>query len=306
MNSNDLVITSGWPTCYEAWAKFLDDCWEYDSMNPTLLREKLEGDPMADEELCLSAYYNNQLVGMMFAVRRDVRGQQLGYIKLMGVHKDSRRNKIATRLYEIAEQRLKDKGAETIRFYDVPLNYFMPGIDPRYTPAICFALKLGFKQFGESINMVTDLEELDLDTSVEEINLQKQGVLVRRATKDDDAQLKELLSEEWQLWNNEVDMAMADDPPSVHIAFINGKLRAFSVHNGNNKGTGWFGPMGTHPDMRGKGVGTILLKRCLLDMRNQGHKKAIIPWVAPIAFYSHFVNARIERVFWRMEKQLKN
>jgi GNAT superfamily N-acetyltransferase len=243
---------------------------------------------------------------MMFAVRRYVRGQQLGYIKLMGVGKDFRRKKIATRLYEIAEHRLKDRGAETIRFYDVPLNYFMPGIDPRYTPAICFALKMGFQQFGESINMITELEELDLDTSVEEINLQKQGVLVRRATKDDDAQLKELLSEEWQLWNNEVDMAMADDPPSVHIAFINGKLRAFSVHNGNNKGTGWFGPMGTHPDMRGKGVGTILLKRCLLDMRDQGHKKAIIPWVAPIAFYSHFVNARIERVFWRMEKQLKN
>ncbi len=259
---------------------------------------------MADKDLCLSAYIDDKIVGMMFATRRDVRGQQLGYIKLMGVHESFRRKKIATRLYEISEQRLKEKGAKTIRIYDVPLNYFMPGIDPRYTPAVCFAFKMGFKQFGESINMVAYLDKLDLNTSAEEKNLENHDIEIRRATQADTPKIKELLCAEWQLWNNELDMAMADNPPSVHVAFINGSLRAFSAHNANNKGTGWFGPMGTHPDMRGKGVGTILLKRCLLDMRHQGHKQAIIPWVAPIAFYSHFVNAKIERVFWRMEKQL--
>jgi len=62
---------------------------------------------------------------------------------------------------------------------------------------------------------------------------------------------------------------MTDNPPSVHIALNNGNLRAFSVHNGNNKEAGWFGPMGTHPDIRGIGVGKVLLKRRLLDMLNQ-------------------------------------
>jgi GNAT superfamily N-acetyltransferase len=36
---------------------------------------------------------------------------------------------------------------------------------------------------------------------------------------------------------------------------------------------GWFGPMGTHPDLRGLGIGSILLKRCLKDMKRNGLSK---------------------------------
>ena len=77
-----------------------------------------------------------------------------------------------------------------------------------------------------------------------------------------------------------------------------------SDHNTNNFGTGWFGPMGTHPDLRGMGIGEILLKRCLQDMKEEGLEYSTIPWVAPIAFYSHYCYAMIERVFWRFEKSL--
>jgi len=306
MDTEKFEIKTGWPQHYDVAASSLDQWWEYDNMNPELLREKLEGDPLADPELCLSAWHKGQMVGFLFAVRRDIREQAYGYVKLLGVHPNFRRMKIATRLYQLAEKRLAGKGAGVIRIYDVPLNYLMPGIDPRYTPALCFAWKMGFKQFGEAVNMISELAPLNLSTKVEEEKLEKQGVTIRRALPEDKPLLMDLLSGEWELWKNEVQMAYADNPPSVHVAFIDGKLRAFSVHNGNNKGTGWFGPMGTHPDMRGKGVGSILLKHCLDDMRRQGHKSAIIPWVAPVAFYSHYVNARINRVFWRMEKVLTN
>lgn len=305
MDPDKLLILTGWPKDYEGTAASLGQWWEFDTITPDLLFEKLEGDPLADPELCFSAFYEGELVGLLFAVRRDIREQALGYVKLMGVHPDWRRKGIGTALFQRAEKELAAKGAGVIRLYDVPLNYFMPGIDPRYTPALCFAWKMGFQQFGEAVNMVSDLKLLDLDTTAEEQDLEKQGITIRRASLEDKPALMELLSTEWQLWNNEVEMAFRDDPPSVHIAFTEEKLRAFSVHNGNNKGTGWFGPMGTHADLRGKGVGSILLKRCLEDMRRQGHKRAIIPWVAPIAFYSHYVNARIDRVFWRMEKVLK-
>ena len=304
MNKNDLIIRGGWPEDVGVLAAFLDRNWDYDRMDETLLREKLFDDPLADPELCLTAYSGNMIVGFLYAVRRTVRGQEFGYVKLMAVDEARRRQMIGSALYRQAEKLLVKKGATHIRWYDVPLNYFMPGIDPRYTAAFCFALKHGFKQFGEAINMVCDLEGQDFSTQDVEDAIAAEGIEVRRATHDDRQTLKKLLDAEWELWNNEVSMAMRDTPPSVHIAFKKGELKAFSVHNGNNKGTGWFGPMGTHPDMRGLGIGTILLKRCLNDMQQEGHKKAIIPWVAPIAFYSHFVNARINRVFWRMEKEV--
>ena len=306
MDASEITIRQGWPVNLEKIARFLDRNWEYDSMNSGLLEEKLYMDPLADPELCFTAFAGSEPVGFLFCVRRSIRGDEYGYVKLMAVDKSHRRKKLGSRMYEMAEQILVQKGAQIIRWYDVPLNYFMPGLDPRYTEAFCFAAKHGFQQFGEAVNMRVDLEGMDWSTRKEEEALKEKGVEVRRAEMADVPAIRELLSAEWQLWNNEVDMAMKDNPPSVHIAFIKNKLRAFSVHNGNNKGTGWFGPMGTHADMRGMGMGSILLKRCLEDMRLQGHPTAIIPWVAPIAFYAHFVKARVERVFWRMEKKLKS
>jgi mycothiol synthase len=304
MNHEPVTLVSGWPADMELTAAFLDRNWDFDKIWPELLEEKLTGDPFADPELCLGAFDGNKLVGFIFCVRRTIRGQELGYVKLMAVEQSIRRQKIGTALYLEAEKRLRQKGAETIRWYDVPLNYLVPGIDPRYTPAYCFALKHGFKQFGEAINMLCDLEEKDFSTQAEETVLATKGVDVRRADVADRPAISELLNTEWELWNNEVNMAMQDNPPAVHIALKNGKVLAFSVHNGNNKGTGWFGPMGTHADLRGLGIGAVLLKRCLKDMQAQGHKRAVIPWVAPVAFYSHYVDARIDRVFWRMEKKI--
>lgn len=304
MTNPTLIIKSGWPTHMKQMAAFLDDNMEFDHITETLLREKLYSDPDADQALCLSAWMGDELAGFLFAVKRDVRGQIIGYIKLMAVDRNFRRRKIGTQLYQKAEALLVEQGVHQFRIYDAPLNYLMPGIDPRYTPAVCFAWKMGFQQYGEAVNMRVSLLGQDFGTEAEESELRSQGVEVRRAGEADLPDLHDLLKTEWQLWNHEVHMAMQDNPSSVHIAFINGKLRAFSVHNGNNKGTGWFGPMGTHPDLRGKGIGSILLKRCLLDMQQQGYDEAIIPWVAPIAFYSHHVNAYIDRIFWRMEKKI--
>ena len=39
-------------------------------------------------------------------------------------------------------------------------------------------------------------------------------------------------------------------------------------------------------------------------MKNMGFKQSIIPWVGPIAFYSNYADAKVDRVFWRYEKKL--
>ena len=65
-------------------------------------------------------------------------------------------------------------------------------------------------------------------------------------------------------------MAYRSDPVAIFIARKEGVIKAFAAYDGNNIGTGWFGPMGTDRVLRGKGVGSILLYLCLADMKKKG------------------------------------
>jgi ribosomal protein S18 acetylase RimI-like enzyme len=278
---------------------------QYDRFNESLLQEKLYLDPEWNPDLTWIAMENNKVVGFLQGVTRLISNVKYGYIKLIGVVPEMHRQGIGRQLFKTLENRLMEKQISNFRIYDVPLNYFMPGIDPRYTPAVCFAQKMGFSHTGEAVNMQVDLLQSDWNVSAQIENLKTKHIEISRAGELDKVALFEFISEEWALWQNELAMAYLSNPISIFIAKLNGKIKAFSAYNGNNVGTGWFGPMGTHRDLRGKGMGNILLYLCLADMRQQGFKYSTIPWVAPIGFYSHYANASIDRVFWRFEKKIK-
>ncbi len=285
-------------------ASFLNANWAYDQITPAILGEKLEGDPYWMPEATFTCYNSGKIIGFIQGVMRYISGKRYGYIKLIAVDKAYHRKGIASALYQKLETIYINHNVDIVRIYDVPLNYFMPGIDPRYTPALCWAMRRGFKRFGDTANLKVDLNQ-DWDMQEAEQSLLKHNIVVRRAKAEDKQAIQDFIKDEWALWVNEVEMAFKDNRPSIHIALLNGKVKAFSAHNANNKGTGWFGPMGTHPDLRGKGMGAILLKRCLQDMKEMGLSHAIIPWVGPIDFYAWHVNAQVDRVFWRYEKKLK-
>jgi predicted N-acetyltransferase YhbS len=278
---------------------------EFDEITEVLLREKVLEDPAYDPELIMVYEENNEMVGFIAGTTREIRGEKLGYVKLMVVAKPHRRKGIGTALYRALEEKLNRLGMEKVRVYDVPFNYFMPGIDPRYTPGLSFFEVQGFTRFADTSNLTVDLQNQDFTTTEDEERLKAEGIEIRRATYDDREELMKFIDENFTLWRHEVSNAYNSIPVAIHIALLNGKIKAFSAHNGNNFGTGWFGPMGTHPDLRGKGIGGILLKRCLQDMKDWGLPRSIIPWVGPIRFYSYYANAVVERVFWRYEKKLK-
>ncbi len=277
---------------------------EYDSLSEVLFKEKVLEDPSYDPHLIMVFEEDGQIVGFIDGVTREINEERTGYVKLMVVKKEYRRRGIGHQLYEELEIKLKARGMEKVRVYDTPFNYFMPGIDPRYTPAIAFFEVHGFRRFADTSNMTVDLENQTFDTQELEEKLKKQGVSIRRAEYDDRDVLLDFIAEHFPLWRYEVLNAYNSIPIAIHLAFHHGRLMAFSAHNGNNFGTGWFGPMGTHPELRGMGIGGILLKRCLNDMKEWGLKRSTIPWVGPIRFYSYHVNAVVERVFWRYEKEL--
>jgi GNAT superfamily N-acetyltransferase len=189
---------------------------------------------------------------------------------------------------------MKQQGVKQIRVYESFPNYLMPGIDPFYSEAICFFERLGYKKIGDTSNLVADLSLQDYNTDADEKLLLKEKIIIRRAEEKDRAKLFNWLLKNFAAWSGEVISAFQNNPITLFIAEQDGNLLAFSANEGNNKGTGWFGPMGTDPALRGKGVGGILLKKCLKDMKEMGFVKATVPWVGPIPFYMHYADAKVE------------
>ncbi len=276
----------------------------FDPVKKSILKEKIYQDPDWNPGNLYLAVYHEKIIGFLLGVKRKLRPENVAYIKLMGVDPAHRRTGAGTNLLQTFQMELERNKIGILRVYDAPMNYFMPGVDPHYTPAICFLEKNGFTRKGESINMEVDLESSDWKTRDKIESLKKHNIEIKRADRGDKDHLFLFIRNNWELWENEVTVALNSDPPSIFIAKIDDQIRAFSAYDGNNRGIGWFGPMGTHPDMRGKGVGSILLYLCLKDIKEQGHKKSIIPWVGPVSFYSHYTGAVITRIFWRFEKKM--
>ncbi len=278
---------------------------ELDKITRDLLNQKIEEDEDFNPALTLLALgENNEPLGFIMGVIRKRKSGKVGYIKLLAVLKKYRRKGIATELYSIVEQRMKNSGVNVIRVYESYPNYFMPGVDPFYTEAVCFFERNGFKKFNDCSNLKADLVNQNFDTAKEERKLRAQEITIARATRKDFQPMIRWIRRNFAAWEAEIKAAFKNKPVSLHIAKKKGRIIAFSAHETNNRGTGWFGPMGTNKAARGKGIGGILLKRCLKDLKNAGYNYSIIPWVGPIPFYMHYVNSKVDRVFWRYEKIL--
>ena len=299
-----ITIRAYQPSDFRDVLDLLGQTHDLDQITEALLREKLEKDPDQSSETTLVACQQNKLAGFMQGVSREIRGETYGYIKLMATAPGAGRQGVATKLLETLEDQFLQRSVGRLRIYDVPMNYLNPGIDPRYTAAVCFAERRGFKKTGEALNMQVYPERSLWDTTAEEASMKQDGILIARAEPGERERVMELLDREWAPWKYEAGMALDQAPPAMFIARQGNSVVAFAGYDGNNQGTGWFGPMGTDPSMQGRGLGRVLLYRCLQDMKEKGYHPVIIPWVAPVCFYAHHAGARIDRVFWRYEKEL--
>ncbi len=289
---------------FEEVLNLLQNSMDYDTFDKELLEEKLYHDPGWNPSHTFIAEEDGFIYGFLQSVIRDVRDEKICYIKLLAVEKAYRRKGIASRLIKMTEDLSKTEHCTKVRFFDATLNFYMPGIDPKYTAAVCLAEKMGYKRIDEAVNMSVDLSYSEWGVEDEISTLHEKGIIISRANKEDTESLYLLLNEEWPLWKHEVSVAMKSKTPAVFIAKKENKVLAFSAYDGNNIGRGWFGPMGTHSGLRGLGIGGVLLKLCLKDIKEQGFKTCIIPWVGPVKFYSDYADAKISRIFWRYEKEV--
>jgi len=231
------------------------------------------------------------------------RDASIGHVDLIAVDPAERRRGVGRALMARIEGALAGLGAGDVVLAGNAPYYAWPGIDVRYTPALCAAMALGFAQDQPAWNMTADLRKLP-PTEADEKRLAEAGVTVRRAEPADSAPLVEFALANWGAgWAGEISHSIGPERAGCHLATeADGTLLGFAAYGSSRPS--WFGPMGTTIAARGRGIGSVLLRRCLADQRANGHETAQIGWVGPMPFYSTAVGARVERVFFLYRKQL--
>ncbi|GAB7041711.1 MULTISPECIES: GNAT family N-acetyltransferase [Catenuloplanes] len=234
------------------------------------------------------------------------RGPGVGHVDLFAVHPDARRRGIARALLTRAEAGLAGLGATEVRIAGNAPYYAWPGVDVRYTAAVCAATALGYTHDQTAWNMTASLVPGSAalrGTATAERRLAGRGITVRPATRDDVPRLSAFAERHFGGdWPGEVTDSIGRDRAGCHLAEHDGEILGFASYGSSRPG--WFGPMGTAPAAEGLGIGGVLLRRCLADQYAHGHRRVEIGWVGPVPFYSGAAGARIERVFFLYRKRL--
>ena len=147
------------------------------------------------------------------------------------------------------------------------------------------------------------LEGRDFAADAAEKGLLEQGFVVRRARPGDGESIAALCeSEGYPGWGTGTAAAVQREHPTLFVAEERGVVRAFAAHSLGLPSH--FGPMLTAAGLRGLGLGSVLLKRCLQDWQRLGLERCEIIWAGPLSFYARSVGATMGRAFWTFQKQL--
>ncbi|GAA1896689.1 GNAT family N-acetyltransferase [Asanoa iriomotensis] len=225
----------------------------------------------------------------------------VGHVDLVAVDPAHRRRGIGRALVERVSAALGAFGVTSVAFVGNAPVYAWPGIDVRYTAAVCLAEACGFARTDIAWNMTADLTEGSpalASTAEAEARLADAGVAVRRAVPADVPGLVEFaVSQFGPGWGAEI-----AGSAGIHFAVRDGDVLGFACWGSSRPS--YFGPMGTAPAARGLGVGGVLLRRCLREQQAAGLSSAQIGWVGPVPFYSANAGARIERVFFLYRREM--
>jgi mycothiol synthase len=280
----------------------LDECLDLDEVTRDWVKQKTFDDPDYDGELTLVALDGGDMVAFAQGIVRPP--AESGHIKWFATKAEYRGKGVATNLLDRIEDAMKRQGVKTVGVATSAPNYTWSGFDPRYTAAASFLIRRGYERDGGNFDMTCDLSQSDWDTSVEEATAAEQGITFRQPERDDLQRVLDFFREHFNGWIPEAAAAFRNTPVTMHIAEKDNRIIGFAAYDTNNIGRGWFGPMGTDPNIRGKGIGRVTLLRCLRDQKAQGNAESVIPWVGPLGFYYGHCRAQVSRVFWTMNKTL--
>lgn len=229
------------------------------------------------------------------------------WLRVLAVVPRARKRGAGGALLEACEAAARAGGEPRLRALDQPGNYLAPGIDERNTDAIAWLERRGWKRGEARLNVLIDVRgnpRVSAERGRELAHAAAaRGYEVRRARADETALVAAVAAEFGGAWPFELASALRHEPAGVHVTLVDGAYCAFAAHDGNNRGLGWFGPTGTWPAHRGKGLGEALLVACLVDVAAE-HSQCEVAWIGPRPFYEKVAGIAGERRFVAIAKEL--
>jgi GNAT superfamily N-acetyltransferase len=296
----------------EVWNRALP----FDPVDQATFHRKALLDPNFDPDWLLVAEVGGDIVGFCLCVIRRVpleRGDLepgRGWITALGVDPAWRRQGVGARLLDRALTLFREAGRQEALVAPYTPNYFVPGVDEAYyADGLSFLQKRGFEVISRPVSMDANLVRLDLSWLPErEARLLKDGVVVRGL---EPCQIPDLLGllqthmpADWVRHAREV-LTDATKGQAAYDQFIVA-VRAGEVVGCCQFEGEHFGPFGVRADSQGKGIGTVLLARCVETMRRKGLHNAWVLWTSDETaehVYSRF-GFRATRRFAVLRKRL--
>ena len=233
----------------------------------------------------LVAEENGEILGFVNCVIRNMpihAGHNFkkdeGYITAFAVADEEKVKSVGAELLESAEKYLYLHGVKTVTTGYYP-TYISQGISKEYTSYVELFLSRGYS-FAESMKRELSLSEyIPPDISDKKRRLSSEGYTV--STMKDEYVLSLInpnLPFSCSSWSYEYRVRLKNmDFGTIFIATKDNKIVGCCAFISEDN-DGRFGPFGVNRDEQGKGIGTVLLHECLLEMKRRNLKRVWMQW----------------------------
>lgn len=266
-----------------------DKCLDKDPINLEVFERKIILDPNFEADGFLLAEGKGELLGFSYNIVRQYpyfkeeaeRDKDKGWIVAFGVVPEAYGSDIGDRLIQESIKYHKGKRRKVIIYGMYLPNYFTPGLDADSYPHEYNILKRnGFKDvaasFGMDANLWPMFEHLENIAKIEE-KLREEGIEVRGLTSRYLNPLMTFLRKYWQgdWYRHARELLLHNRKEQVIIAAKGHEVVGYCQFWGG-EGYEWympgshFGPFGVREDMRRRGIGRVLLYKCLRAMKENG------------------------------------
>ncbi|BDM73155.1 GNAT family acetyltransferase [Streptomyces nigrescens] len=261
-------------------------------------------DPNFAPEGLRVADLGGQVVGAAYAVRRrtplagtDLEPQD-GWILFFFVDPRHRGTGLGRRLLRDALDWLRGHGRTRVGFAPYTPHYVLPGLDrAAYPEAARLMADLGFRLRCEAAAMHRNLVGHRMPDTVRrhQHDLVARGFRFGTPEDDDLVELLPLAADEFTPdWALAIRQCLAGGAPLDRIVVAHapdGRLAGWAVHGAYEGMTERFGPFGVRKELRGAGLGKVLLHLALERMRALGAHRAWFLWTGEHSPAGHLYRA---------------
>jgi ribosomal protein S18 acetylase RimI-like enzyme len=263
-------------------------CLPRDGITLPIFQEKVLLDPNYDPEGCLLATDMGRLVGYVDARVRTTphpwgferlleADRETGWIIALFVRPEYRRKGLGTELLEAGLEFLRAKGRRRAILFNYTPNYLLVGLDEEgYPGAREFYEKNGFAAGGESVGMAVELlgfrnpehvrgaEEELLEEGIRAVHYEPRLLLPTLA----------FLREHFPLWVHYFTdkLARGHDHDEIVVVTRESEVVGYCQHRYYHH-VERTGPFGVAADLRGRGIGSVMLCRLLERMAQKGYRQ---------------------------------